>query len=121
MRIVLLKASGEVEDVNGVDTAVGDNKREGLVLAERLLEHLVREIVAVEFAGLEVSDSRNSSPWTTRGYKLADGMTLPEALSSSAQYTDKDNIMFRQRKPLGQKKYMLSLDVSYSGPEPGQE
>ncbi|EKX50964.1 hypothetical protein GUITHDRAFT_135036 [Guillardia theta CCMP2712] len=53
--------------------------------------------------------------------KLADGMTLPEALSSSAQYTDKANITHRQRKSIGQKKDMLSLDVSYSGPEPGQE
>ncbi|EKX36854.1 hypothetical protein GUITHDRAFT_117023 [Guillardia theta CCMP2712] len=53
--------------------------------------------------------------------KLAEGMMLPEALSSSAQYTDKANFTFRQRKPIGQKKDMLSLDVSYSRPQPGQE
>jgi len=53
--------------------------------------------------------------------KLADGMSIQDALSPECSYTYKANVTLGQSRPTGQKQDKLWLETSFSKPTPGQE
>jgi len=53
--------------------------------------------------------------------KLADGMSIQNALSPQCSYTDKANVALGQSRTTGQKQDKLWLETSFSKPTPGQE
>jgi len=53
--------------------------------------------------------------------KLADGMSIQDALSPECSYTDKANVKLGQSRTTGQKQDKLWLETSFSKPTPGQE
>ena len=52
---------------------------------------------------------------------LKDGMTIQEALSTDAVYTDQANVLLCQPRSVGQKQDKLLLETSFEKPEPGLE
>jgi len=53
--------------------------------------------------------------------KLADGMSIQDALSPESLYTYKANVTLGQSRTTGQKQDKLWLETSFSNPTPGQE
>jgi len=53
--------------------------------------------------------------------KIKDGMTIQEALSPDALYTDQANLTLGQNRSIGQKRDHLFLETSFEEPKAGQE
>ena len=53
--------------------------------------------------------------------KIKSGMTIQQALSADALYTDKANVTLGQNRTIGQKNDRLVLGTSFAKPEAGQE
>ena len=53
--------------------------------------------------------------------KIKNGMTIQQALSADALYTDKANVTLGQNRTIGQKNDRLVLGTSFAKPEAGQE